>query len=783
MIGYAKINKEKLKAWAKNETKRIEVSEDIPNSCWYNSLWAGYFYKKQDIYKDALPLVSHSRYSGIYDSVNNNVPKFISLMESLEDESQRLHVFYADDTAAIVGYQGHRFIIPAELAEIELLKDYTTMTTGDLTLLGNSQISEAMLPADMNGCSIRSVESELDEQKKQIAEAEEKCKQAIEEIRQEALRKEQELRALLEKETEKLKVVKEELENKLYVLDTQIYGIRCYLGEVVDFKQIRSGKAAASDVPVVIFQKIRFLDEEMGKYLSLYDFGAYSEDTETLIGALKARDDLRDIFCPSDRCVTVLRNSRTGKTVKMSDKVANMLEKYEYLHGSQIAILVRDGDNLYVGWTDENKVSIASEDVFLRPDTSVSEIEDEEYGFGHRYWSEKDRIEAEKKMAKSAMDERVSRFFLMSVLQGMIDRGGLLNIPSKTKITEESELVKFSFAEGWLTDNTYGDLVDILNRSKDIEVKKGEILLTGMHVTRDDIHDYGSRYNTQYQAYSNNRGIGERNRTHGAGIPALSLLPVNKVLKEMSVNVTFALVKGKAEVNPKYRCWDNSPAYSVVKDPSGEVLGTYTCKMYLDADDFNAAGTLVNLKKVVEAKYKNSSLWYVNEKNEIEAVSSRPVKFEYLPDLTKVGVPEIKDVEALDSECHTYISVPMQTYKSSNARVNFEIMSDEYIRTTYLCSTWLKYVITTKHIGDFRIGGTGMSYAEALKYLNKLIGYVKEREEEERKLLMEAGGEDYLEAHPEWDRELCEWRLENRIVSLTARSAKRFLAELRACSV
>ena len=258
----------------------------------------------------------------------------------------------------------------------------------------------------------------------------------------------------------------------------------------------------------------------MGKYLSLYAFGQYEDDNETLIGALKTRDDLRDVFCPTDRCITVLRNSRTGKTVKSSDNIANMLEKYEYLHGKQIAIIIRDGENLYIGWTDEERIKISSEDMFLRPGkTTVEEVKDVKYGFGHEYWDEKEREKKEKEAEKKAATERISRYFLISVLQGMIDRGGLINIPQNTKITEESDLVKFSFAEGWLKDNTYGTFKDILDRSKDIKVKKGEIVLTGMRVTRDDIHDYSSRHNSEYAAYSNDRGIGEKNRTHGVSIP------------------------------------------------------------------------------------------------------------------------------------------------------------------------------------------------------------------------------------------------------------------------
>ena len=780
MIGHAKINKKALKQWAENEKENIINAEDKKSACWYDSLWSPYFYHRQDVFKDAKPLIEISR-SSFSGSLDDRSQEFMALIDNLESEGQRLAAFYADDTAVIVGYQDHKYILPASLVEVDPLKDYSLLTSKELTVLGDTQMSEAMLPADVSGCSVHSLEDELNDKKHQIDDAKAKYEQAIEEIRNEAMRKEKELRELLEKETEKLEVMKEELENKIFVLDTQIYGIRCYLGEVIDFKQIRAGKASSSDTPVVMLQKIRFLDEEMGKYLSLYAFGQYEDDNETLINALKTRDDLRDVFCPTDRCVTVLRNSRTGKAVKSSDIIANMLEKYDYLHGKQIAILVRDGENLYIGWTDEERIKISSEDMFLRPGvTRVEEVKDVKYGFGHEYWDEKDRAKKEKEAEKKAVTERISRYFLISVLQGMIDRGGLINIPQNTRITEESDLVKFSFAEGWLKDNTYGTFKDILDRSKDIEVKKGEIVLTGMHVTRDDIHGYSSRYSSEYAAYSNDRGIGEKNRTHGVSIPGFKFMPINKVLKSATVEVSFDIIKATAVVNNQYTfSSDNAKAWDVVKDPSGELLGSYTKEIHLNKEDFNSAGTLINYEKVVMAKFNNRPFGRIDKETGEIHCSAAPcaTRHEWLLNLDDCGFLEIKDIKVLDEELYTFISVPMETGNDSGARVNFEIMPDEYVRTTYLCSTWLKYAITTGNIGDFRIGGTKMSYAEALKYLNKLIEHVREREEAEKTLLFGAGGKEYVESHSDWDRELCEWRIANRIVNLTSRSATKFVKE------
>lgn len=49
--------------------------------------------------------------------------------------------------------------------------------------------------------------------------------------------------------------------------------------------------------------------------------------------------------------------------------VSNVLDTYKKFHGKQIGILIRNGENLYVGWTDEEKVRIKDENVYLKPET------------------------------------------------------------------------------------------------------------------------------------------------------------------------------------------------------------------------------------------------------------------------------------------------------------------------------------------------------------------------------------------------------------------------------
>ena len=54
-----------------------------------------------------------------------------------------------------------------------------------------------------------------------------------------------------------------------------------------------------------------------------------------------------------------------------------MLDRYDYYHGKTVGIIIRNGENLYLGWTDENRVHI-SDDLILTRAQVVTETVPEE---------------------------------------------------------------------------------------------------------------------------------------------------------------------------------------------------------------------------------------------------------------------------------------------------------------------------------------------------------------------------------------------------------------------
>ena len=791
MIGYATIDNEKLNNWINSERERAKnkVSINDPNAVWSERLWSSYFYGHQEKFKDCKHLFDR----GSWGDVKDNSKEFLSLLASLKSENQRLQVFCSDDTATAVGFSKHKWILPTELVEIEYLKNYDTLSAGEIAALGDKDMSEAMLPADITDQSKVSLQEELEEKKTQINAAEEECRIKIEEIREAARKKERELQELLEKETAKLRAMKDDLEKKIFVLDTQIYGIRCYLGEVIDFTLIRDGKAADVNEPIVVYQKFRYLDEELGKYFSLYDLTDTTNTQNTFMDILRYRDDMRDIFCPSERAVSVLRISRSGTIKGTSEKVNNYLVNYEYLHAKQIAILVRDGEKLYMGWTDDERVKLSSEDMFLKPgQVSVEETSDKK----PLYWSEEAEKKARMEAEKRERGERISRYYLFSILQGMIDNGNMIKLPEKVKISEESKYIVFSYAEGWLKDNRFGTMADILNKSKDIPVRKGDTILTGLHISRDDRG--GTMYGRkgEYDTYSNNRGIGEKNRTHGASIPGFEIMNINKILKRAHVKVTFDIYPAEYYATDRVFTYDGKLVYRIRQsrgEDANKVLGTFTRTVWLSEDDFNechkadptpydAAVAKYKRHNVVDdvAKITGSS---DDDDRYFTALSDRGFRFEDLPEMVNVGIVKVKSVELIDDnmDVKAYVSVPTESshWNGTNSRCNFEICDDEYIRLNYLCSTWLKYIIITGNMGRFTLGGSSMNYADSLKYLNKLLSEVSLREEKEKELLEKAGLKDWVDNTPEWDRILCEWRIENGVQAMNSRAAKKFAREMR----
>ncbi|MBQ7818530.1 MAG: hypothetical protein IJ341_02415 [Bacteroidales bacterium] len=610
--------------------------------------------------------------------------------------NQKWNVYHQTDEYTLIGF-GERFYFvwnTMKSFEITYLKDYSSVTVSQMLAESNMSASAAIVP---NGAiTQQALESQVANQQSLLDDLA-KEKEAIKNAELEGLKEIQsqidklkadldaKKEALLAELAEKRAIYQQkmnELEQQVFILDTQIYSIRCFLGEVVKFATLKSGKNAPDNVPCVLHQKIRFLDEEMGKMCSLYDFDF--NDRKYFEEFLVSSDFTLDTFCPTVKGISLVRVSKDNRTYGLHPWIDNMLKGYEVYHGKTIGIIIRNGENVYMGWTDDNYINIA-EDMFYRPEVV-------------EYYSQEDA----EKHETSTPREIASRYCLFSILQGVLENTPILNFPGKHVFTQPDDMIIYSVADNWISDNRFGSFADIYKKYcevDDSDKKVGDYIISTMYLFGGTRNEWGDR---------NPRGIGYANRTHDVRVHDGEIHKINHIVKE-----------------PHYDIW------------------------YLDSQDGQ----------------KHYSTEYTER-----GVSER------IDNLNKKGHTHIEtNVRYL---YQFYVSLPKDLHWSKTKSdykklptANFEMYGGEYINLTYLNSEWIKYVITTKNIGNLRMHRAEPNYAYFIKYLNKILEFLKKREAEEAEEISKFCN---LDDYPEWMVTLSEWKFENKVHRIGPRAAKRF---------
>ena len=533
-------------------------------------------------------------------------------------------------------------------------------------------------------------------------------------------KKKEEMLAELESRKEQMELMKQQMEQKLFMLETEIYAIRCYLGEVVDFIKLRKGKNASICQPLVMLQKVRYLDEEMGKLGALYNFSI--DDLEYFEQVIRDNDIVMNNFLPAQKCICLVRLSKTGLRLSRSETFANMLDLYRDEHGKKIGILIRDGENIYMCWTDEEKISI-KEDMFYRPSIKTYEQEDE-------YLADK---------AESSQYEVASRYFLFNILLGASSgeyNEPILTLNPKANLYVPSEYVIYSTADAWIEDNRFGTLSDIVNKINE-HTKVGDSIITCQHLYPENYS--GHRANG---AWENARGRGDRNITHDVSASDGAIYKINCIDYEGSI---LKIVTDQIETK-RYTKW--------------------------------VAG---QLKETFREEVLDIDFWYTNKDTD-ETIETKLARWLDNHGLTYDNIAE----RELSKYKRTYISLSKcnmdyvynggrYTERQRESRANFRIDEDEYVNVELMNSEWIKYILTTRKIGDRFGSNRHMDFNYVVFYLNKMLKEVVEREKEEYKLISQHVD---LTKYPEWMVALSEWKVETGHHIIGPRYAKQFAKTL-----
>mgnify|MGYP001029199010 CR=1 FL=1 len=484
------------------------VNQDISQTSWHN--------KKQDLIVKARKMAQYCEAYG----------QTFFVQQYYDGKFAILHTGNPDKCIIIP--------LPERFLEFTPNKDYSGITPAALRAqLNASGDVAAIVPADADGAlTQREIQSDLDAKIDELNELEQEIKDVrdanvgelaelkrqMEDLRSQLDKKQQEMMAELETRKAEMERVKEQMEGQIYLLSSQIYAIQCYAGEVVKFTKIREGKNAPDTEPIVIHQKLRFLDEDLGRLASLYEI--QWEELDLFEEFLKHSPAAMDTFAPNERCVMLVRLSRTGKQQGRDDSLpySNLLKDYEYFHGRTVGIIIRNGENLYLGWTDESKVHISD-------DLIISQvIKDTSAAPEFRSEIEKERWEKEQKAEKmKVLDGLISRSFIYNILQGVVDNSSILPLPEGIKLNKQSEYVIYSIADKWLADTRFGSFNDIVETCNS-KVAKGDMILSVQHLVPEFRHG-----RTYYNTWDNPRGRGERNRTHDCHISDCTIYPINLI--------------------------------------------------------------------------------------------------------------------------------------------------------------------------------------------------------------------------------------------------------------
>lgn len=605
---------------------------------------------------------------------------FKVFIDDISTFDMKLKCYYIDDMIAVVGPNFSRevtWVFPSKYVTLQEYKNYDVLTGTERRALLSSESTEGsntsiMFSKDTSRSDLVSkrneAQSKIETLSVDIQDIKEAKTEELRSLQEEIDKKTAELEEKKNNMISILNAKKLEMETKLekmnmelFELESEIYAIRCYTGEVLELKKIRSGKSSSEDTPFIFFQKMKYLDEELGKLASIYDVD-YT-DADTFESILKHRDDIMESFVPSERSLVLFKVSHSNKTFCHVEG-QNMLNWYEKYHGRKVAIILRDGDNLYLAWTDDEKINF-SDDAFLRPgvtEDSESSMSQKEFETDSAY---EKRI---KNLKMNNIKEGLGRYFIFSLLQGIVDRG-VIKFPEKVNVMNSPYIV-FSYAEGWISTNEYGSLSDMIDKCNRYTKGGDPVLLTDSIRAERRSGYYGGYVD---QTYHNDRGRGEKNRTHDVHASDNTIYRINMV-----------------EHTAKY-------SYVVKYRTTGE---SHTDESYWTDQEFK------------EFKNRNWELgdWYYSDLKKIENSDS----YQYFISLAK-----------------------RENWSTGKcARANFEIFKDEFINLTFMNSVWIEYVLTNHKLGTIKIHGNSIDFAYIIPYLKSALQYVKNRESQFSKHMM-----------------------------------------------
>ena len=448
-LGYATID------WSRFNDKSAEKAES--------------FFKEYGSNLTDERLISVEEYNALFKRSKQSTVFFDEkLIDWLKlNPENKVNVLLVYNDFAVVKLHSKQYIVPCDLlVYVEKLTE--TETTGnELAIMGTNQLA------------LKTDYTEAIEQLEKTANFEDAAFETqLAEIESLKAQMEAKISAMYEMQAKMMSELQAKIEryqHELLVMRTDLTAFEYRHGLTIDFTKITSGECAPVEQPIVVYQKLIYLDEDLPRFEKLYDVDAGSLEV-----ALKHSPALLEHICPTNKGVSFLKMRNASGKFELNNTVMKFIED---TMPNQIGVLVRNGENTWLTWLDSDKVSF-SQDSFA----SVSSQEKE-----------------------PSVKLIQSRYYVFSIILGLIERGEMLQLDHVPVDVFSDPSIILSNADSQITDSTYIELGTLLDTLNDYSKPDDPIFILNSFTDQAKYHSY-------YGGGTTERGRGDNALTNDTSV-------------------------------------------------------------------------------------------------------------------------------------------------------------------------------------------------------------------------------------------------------------------------
>jgi hypothetical protein len=427
-LGYAMID------WSRFDDKSASKSES--------------FFKEYGSNLTDERLISVEEYNALFKRSKQSTVFFDEkLMDWLKlNPDNKVNVLLVYKDFAIVKLHSKQYIVPCDLLVFVEKLTETETTGNELAIMGTNQLA------------LKTNYTDAIEQLEKTANFEDAAFETqLAEIKNLKAEMEAKISAMYEMQAKMMSELQAKIEryqHELLVMRTDLTAFEYRHGLTIDFTRITSGECAPVEQPIVVYQKLIYLDEDLPRFEKLYDVDAGSLEV-----ALKHSPALLEHICPTNKGVSFLKMRNASGKFELNNTVMKFIED---TMPNQIGVLVRNGENTWLTWLDSDKVSFSQ-------DSFASNSSQEE--------------EPSVKLIQS-------RYYVFSIILGLIERGEMLQLDHVPVDVFSDPSIILSNADSQITDSTYIELGALLHTLNDYSKTEDPIFVLNSFTDTAKYHSY-----------------------------------------------------------------------------------------------------------------------------------------------------------------------------------------------------------------------------------------------------------------------------------------------------